>query len=630
MAVKYPITLSVSEPNNNIGLLKIRQADEETQTLVVQILEDAVPKSYEGLQVFFCARIGQTAGLGVIEQKLNMEEMTNPKVGQLEYTFRAEDWQVLGRQTGYFSFRKMTDDHTYVQQFSTRDFTYEVTKSIYSDGIKEVKKDGSTYVWTIEDLKRLYEEYIASGKSDWEEFVEQNKEILESVDPGGKILTELIAARSTFSSLGERLDIKEIATEKQLVDNLQNINSRALNVKFPPIPLTAAKGDGTTDDTQAIQNILNLLKSNQTLIIPDGIFRVRNLVIPNQWGVKIEFRGLLRAIEGGDTDYLVATENYVSNIAEAGQAITLINPRIDGNNIVKNGLVIQTWNTLIERPDIINCQNGLKITAETRNGTKFSSSTLVNNIINHPNIHNNSNYGIWVRDPDRNRVTDYFVLGGFSYSNKIGLYLESFAGALIEGVHTYANSERSIYISIISVGGRIANSYFEDTEAIDIADAIANQFITLQGNAINGAVRIYAGTENTGINSVGNIFKTAQGKFIQKWGSTTIYSTNDKFQAADPYVNIGNDGAGTSEAPNVFFVRNSNSSGIGLRRTIEGIVQFGRINTVEYGSGQPTAGTYRVGDKVIVRAPVADGYAEYICTQAGSPGIWKGKGRLSV
>ena len=131
MAVKYPITLSVSEPNNNIGLLKIRQADEETQTLVVQILEDAVPKSYEGLQVFFCARIGQTAGLGVIEQKLNMEEMTNPKVGQLEYTFRAEDWQVLGRQTGYFSFRKMTDDHTYEQQFSTRDFVYEVTKSIY-------------------------------------------------------------------------------------------------------------------------------------------------------------------------------------------------------------------------------------------------------------------------------------------------------------------------------------------------------------------------------------------------------------------------------------------------------------------------------------------------------------------
>ncbi|MDL4874402.1 phage baseplate upper protein, partial [Enterococcus gallinarum] len=212
MAIKYPITLSTTEPNNNIGLLKIRQADEETQMLVVQILEDAIPKSYDGLQVFFCARIGQTPGLGIIEQKLTEDEMTDPKKGKLEYTFRSEDWQVLGRQTGYFSFRKMVDDHTYEQQFSTRDFNYEVIKNIYSDGIREVTKDGSTYVWTIEDLIRLFNEYIATGKTDWEEFVEQNKEIIESVDPGGTVLSELIRSRkpagatTSYPDLPTRLD----------------------------------------------------------------------------------------------------------------------------------------------------------------------------------------------------------------------------------------------------------------------------------------------------------------------------------------------------------------------------------------------------------------------------------------
>ena len=619
--ITHKLTLSTTD-FNLVGDIRVRQADDETQVFEVTALEDGTIKNFAGLKPFFCLMAREVTGQGVSEEPVTAYDDTK---GTLKYTLSANAMQMVGRNEAYFSFRKELTNGAWAEQFSTKTFSYTVEKSIYTQPFKD-----SNYWWTFKELYRQFLGYQESGKKSWEDFVEQNRDIIESVDPGGKVLTELIDARSTFSSLGERLDTKEIATEKQLIDNLQNINSRALNIKFPPVPMIAAKGDGITDDTEAIQNILNLLKSNQTLIIPDGIFRVKNLVIPNQWGVKIEFRGLLRAIEGGDTDYLVATENYVSNTAEAGQAITLINPRIDGNNIVKNGLVIQTWNTLIDRPDIINCQNGLKITAETRDGTKFSSSTLVNNIVNHPNIHNNSNYGIWVRDPDRNRVTDYFVLGGFSYSNKIGLYLESFAGALIDGVHTYGNSERSIYISIISVGGRIANSYFEDAEAINIADAIANQFITLQGNAINGAVRIYSGAENTGINSVGNIFKTAQGKFIQKWGSTTIYSTNDKFQASDPYVNVGNDGAGTSEAPNVFFVRNSNSSGIGLRRTIEGIVQYGRINTVEYGSGQPTAGTYRVGDKVIVRAPVADGYAEYICTQAGSPGIWKGTGRLSV
>ncbi|MDT2737694.1 BppU family phage baseplate upper protein [Enterococcus pseudoavium] len=192
MAIRYPIALSTTDPNNAIGLLKIRQADEQTQTLVVQITESGIPKNYEGLQPFFCAKLGQSPGLGIIEQKLNADEMTNPKSGLLEYTMRAEDWQKIGQQTGYFSFRKMKNDgHEYTEQFSTRDFYYTVTKSVFSDGLTEVKKDGSTYVWTIEDLIRLLEEYIASGQSDWEQFVEQNRGILESVDPGGAILSYL-------------------------------------------------------------------------------------------------------------------------------------------------------------------------------------------------------------------------------------------------------------------------------------------------------------------------------------------------------------------------------------------------------------------------------------------------------
>ena len=237
MAVRYPITLNVSEPNNNIGLLKIRQADEETQTLVVQILEDAIPKSYEGLEVFFCAKLGQTDGLGIIEQKLTTEEMTNPKSGKLEYTFRSQDWQILGRQNAYFSFRKMIDEHKYVQQFSTRDFTYEVTKNIFSDGSKQIISDGSTYVWTIEDLKRLFEEYIASGKTDWENFVDSNKEILESIDPGGTILTQLG-------------DIKTL------------INNQSVNVA-----LFGAIGDGETDDSQALKKCHDYANENGFKVI---------------------------------------------------------------------------------------------------------------------------------------------------------------------------------------------------------------------------------------------------------------------------------------------------------------------------------------------------------------------------
>lgn len=287
------MTLSTTEPNNNIGLLKIRQADEETQTLAVEITENGLPKSYEGFQVFFCAKLGQSEGLGIVEQKLKPEEMTSPKSGKLEYTMRDEDWQQIGRQTAYFSFRKMTDDHTYVQQFSTRDFYYNVLKNIFSDGVKEVIKDGGTYVWTIEDLIRLFNEYIASGKSDWEEFVDQNREVLESVDPGGTILSELIRSRkpegaeTPYPDLPTRLDkqigknseFREFESAKSFLarQKSEHEEKTGFNVKW-----YGAKLDGLTDDSAAFQAAINATQSvnaaSNRVFIPQGTMLLKNTV----------------------------------------------------------------------------------------------------------------------------------------------------------------------------------------------------------------------------------------------------------------------------------------------------------------------------------------------------------------
>lgn len=276
MAIKHSITLSTTEPNNEVGVIKIRQADEQTQMLDVQITENGVPKSYTGLAVYFCAKLGQTAGLGIIEQKLKTEEMTNPANGKLEYTMRDEDWQILGRQRGYFSFRKMKDEHEFVEQFTTRDFTYNVIPSVTGE-IKEVKKDGSTYIWTIEEMIRLFKEYISTGKIDWEnykndekaaweKFVEDNREFLETADPGGKIILELLGARGGATTLGERLDSDKAEVTAQL--------AQIVNVNVSDFGLV---GDGITDNTEKMIMLNSYLESltdidRINILFPRGVY----------------------------------------------------------------------------------------------------------------------------------------------------------------------------------------------------------------------------------------------------------------------------------------------------------------------------------------------------------------------
>lgn len=322
MAIKHYITLSTTEPNNEVGIIKIRQADEETQTLVVEITANGVPKSYEGLAVYFCAKLGQSTGLGVVEQKLKTNELTDPASGKLEYTLRQEDWQKVGRQRGYFSFRKMVNEHEFTEQFTTRDFTFIVTKSIYSDGVTEIKHDGSTYIWTIEDMLRLFKEYIATGQTDWESFVEQNREILGSIDPGGVILTELIDARGNFDSVTQRITAEENAreqleTQHQLLQTevsdahgtYSNLNERfnnqiGLNSDFRSFEIDksfmqrvqnesierglnarwfGAKGDGVSDDTEALQAAIDyMLEKNEGRLILSGTYLISEPLVINR------------------------------------------------------------------------------------------------------------------------------------------------------------------------------------------------------------------------------------------------------------------------------------------------------------------------------------------------------------
>ncbi|MFK5276639.1 BppU family phage baseplate upper protein, partial [Lactococcus lactis] len=66
------ITLSTTEPNNNVGIVKLRHADVNSQAIVAQIVENGQPKNFEGLQPFFCLMAQEITGQGVSEERLSL------------------------------------------------------------------------------------------------------------------------------------------------------------------------------------------------------------------------------------------------------------------------------------------------------------------------------------------------------------------------------------------------------------------------------------------------------------------------------------------------------------------------------------------------------------------------------
>lgn len=163
MSIVYPIFLSITQPNDNIPTIMIRQYDEGTQVLDVTVTEQGKPKDISNLIPFFCVKQGHHAGLGLSEQKVT--KIIDAKKGKLQYTLTNHDMQNVGENIAYFSFRALQKDLSWRQQFSTRDFAYQVKESIYEGGIKD-----SNYIWTFEEILRYFTEWVKTCQEiydDW-------------------------------------------------------------------------------------------------------------------------------------------------------------------------------------------------------------------------------------------------------------------------------------------------------------------------------------------------------------------------------------------------------------------------------------------------------------------------------
>lgn len=194
---QHKMVLSTTEANNGINLVRIRQGDVLTQKFVVEVVEHGKLKTFDGLVPFFIntTKFGENQP---VEQKV---QEYSPSQARFVYTLSEPDWQWGGENTAHFSFRSLNGDGTWSEQFSTQDFTYRVISGISRSQLRD-----SGYVWTFEDLLRKFKDYMNQGKSDWEQWLEDNRELLENIDPGGTIINILNEAKGNYESLADRLN----------------------------------------------------------------------------------------------------------------------------------------------------------------------------------------------------------------------------------------------------------------------------------------------------------------------------------------------------------------------------------------------------------------------------------------
>ncbi|MFS0820753.1 glycosyl hydrolase family 28-related protein [Bacillus sp. 1P02SD] len=96
----------------------------------------------------------------------------------------------------------------------------------------------------------------------------------------GESNAEIVQARGGEVNLNARLE----KVNAHLAHTTSDLQSREINIMFPPSPLVGAKMDGVTDDTVAIQNLINSLINNGAgqgkIIVPKGTAIISNIVLP--------------------------------------------------------------------------------------------------------------------------------------------------------------------------------------------------------------------------------------------------------------------------------------------------------------------------------------------------------------
>ncbi|WP_368265785.1 right-handed parallel beta-helix repeat-containing protein [Enterococcus faecium] len=310
------------------------------------------------------------------------------------------------------AYNGMVEAYVYIEypDGSTSDnlgFTFRMKRSAI-DGLAQDKAD-----YFIEDFKQLLDGVKQEATDAVNEALAKVEVVSENVSSAQNDLTILEdRIDQTNQQIGDivkiRTDIDTLKinkADKEFVDAqlAQKVKKDELVVNVKDY---GAKGDGVTNDTQAIQNALD---TGKKVFIPKGTYMVSNLIpkggqvifgenAVDSWGTSIETSKTILKGMGGATDYVIKNRTWDTD--GNPYPVVIQELTIDGNTKTTNGIRCGN-STTIERCRIINCIDGI---------VKVDVSRVTN-----CQIVNNTN-GI-------REATDSKIDSNFIYQNDIGIYL---------------------------------------------------------------------------------------------------------------------------------------------------------------------------------------------------------------
>ncbi|WP_341783905.1 BppU family phage baseplate upper protein [Lactococcus formosensis subsp. formosensis] len=173
---KWNVILSTTEPDNYVGIINVRQGNVNSEVMEAQIVQNGLPLDLTDCTATFQAFLG---GEHVVERSCKIIDYKN---GIVQYTFDEYTMQSLHRQRANIAFYKGEEEIA-----TTQDFTYFVIHAV-----SKTPGEMGSYWQTAEDLLNDMKDYLNAGKGDFEDWFDSVKDILESIDPGGKLLSEVL------------------------------------------------------------------------------------------------------------------------------------------------------------------------------------------------------------------------------------------------------------------------------------------------------------------------------------------------------------------------------------------------------------------------------------------------------